>query len=311
MHRSHRSPSCHAPRRIATLLAVAAAGAALLAGPAAAADSNTTTSNGVSRTMLGQTDPQNAPGQTLSLQVVRIAPGVKLAQHYHQGTQVARIVSGTLTYSLDTGSAAVTAKGATTETVTGPKTITLRAGDTIVENAGLPHHAANKGKVPVVIDITALLQTGAPLATPAGTGATGTSLRLTADLESQSKTTNSVGANGADVYGWNRLTGTATLNGQPVAVELLGNVDYTTGAGPFSGFVTFTFPDGSLLGVRMQGVATKSADGNTTTFAATLGVISGTGTYATATGTGTFTGSRDGTLGTAVSSTFDLTLGNG
>jgi quercetin dioxygenase-like cupin family protein len=314
--------------RIAGPVAVATAALACLvalAVPAVAADSTTTTApattttsaapatgdrvsaNGVTRVILGVAEPENAPGQTLLLQDVRIAPGAKLATHYHQGTQLARVVKGTLTYSLDSGSAIVTPQGGVPTTVTGPKTIALKPGDVLVENAGLLHHAQNKGKTAVVLEITALLQTGAPLATPAGTGTAGTSLELTADLTSQAKNTHTVGADGAKTYGWNDLVGTATTSGQPVAVELQGNVDYLGGAGPFTGFVTFTFADGSLLALRIQGRATKTADGSTN-FQATAGVIGGTGTYASASGGGTFTGSRQGTLGTTVASTFALTL---
>ena len=75
------------------------------------------------------------------------------------------------------------------------------------------------------------------------------------------------------------------IDGQPVGVELLGNVNYVKGSGPIFGFVTFTFADGSTLGVQFQGAATATANGDEASFAATLGVIGGTGTYASATGT--------------------------
>ena len=308
----------HTRRRLVTLVLTACVGLALFAGPVAAQSSTTTTTaapatgdrtsaNGVTRVILGVAEPQNAPGQTLLLQDVRIAPGAKLAQHYHQGTQLARVTKGTLTYTLDSGSAIVTKQDGTPSSVTAPKTITLAAGDVLVENAALLHHAQNKGKSAVVLEITALLQTGAPLATPAGTGATGTQLELTADLTSQNKNLHTVGATNEDTYGWNDLAGTATSNGQPVAVELQGNVDYTLGAGPFTGFLTFTFADGSVLALRMQGSATTTSDGSTN-FQATMSVIGGTGAYTSATGSGTFTGSRQGSLGTTVNSTFAITL---
>jgi hypothetical protein len=146
------------------------------------------------------------------------------------------------------------------------------------------------------------------LSTPVGQGATGTPLHVTADLESQSRTLHNVGADGSITHGWNELVGTATVDGQPVAVELLGNVSYVKGAGPIFGFVTFTFADGSTLGVQFQGAATVSSGGDETSFATTLGVLGGTGRYASATGTGTFTGTRKAALGTTVAATFDLTI---
>ena len=109
-------------------------------------------------------------------------------------------------------------------------------------------------------------------------------------------------------YGWNQLVGTATVDGQPVGVELLGNVSYVKGSGPIFGFVTYTFADGSTLGVQFQGAATATASGDETSFAATLGVLGGTGRYTSATGTGIFDGSRKAALGTTVASTFTLTI---
>lgn len=310
-------------RRPLTLFATPLAALVLFAGPVAAQTpttgppsttvpaprtGETTSTNGVTRTILGVAEPRNAPGQTLLLQDVRIAPGAKLTQHSHQGTQLARVTRGTLTYSLDEGTAIITKKGGTPQTVSAPKTVSLRSGDVLVENAGLLHHAENKGRSVVVLDVTALIQTGAPLATPAGNGAAGTrQLDISADLQSQSKLTRTVGADNDRTYGWNDLVGTATVEGQHVDVDLQGTVDYTKGSGPFGEFVTFTFADGSVLATRMQGVATAATDGSTT-FAATMGIIGGTGTYANAVGTGVFTGSRTGALGAPVQATFALTL---
>lgn len=276
-------------------------------GTAAAAQTSPT-SNGITRTSLGSASPANGPGQELSLQRVTIAPGAKLPEHFHQGTQVAHIVSGVLTYDVASGDATVTRANGTSQTVRAPATVKLRPGDGLVETQGLVHHGGNAGKRPVVIEIAALLQTGAPSSTPVGQGATGTPLQMKADLDSQARTLHTAGAAGSVTYGWNQLVGTATIDGQPVGVEMLGNVSYVKGSGPIFGFVTYTFADGSTLGVQMQGAATASADGNDTTFAATLGVLGGTGRYATATGTGIFTGSRQAALGTTVASTFDLTV---
>jgi hypothetical protein len=114
------------------------------------------------------------------------------------------------------------------------------------------------------------------------------------------------GTDNSVVYGWNRLTGTATVNGQPVGVEFLASVDYTKGSGPFSGFVTFSFADGSTLGMAIQGVTQASADTTNATFTATLGSVGGTGRYLAATATGTFVGTRTAALGSIVAAIFDL-----
>jgi len=287
-------------------LGVLATGASAVAQTTTTSGSSSAT--GITRTELGSASPANGPGQELYLQRVTIAPGSKLPEHFHQGTQVAQVISGVLTYDVASGTATVTRANGTTETVDAPATIKLRRGDGLVETQGLVHHGSNAGTKPVVIELAALLQAGAPLSTPVGQSATGTPLQVTADLESQSRTLHTVGADGSVTYGWNQLVGTATVDGQAVGVELLGNVNYVKGRGPIFGFVTFTFADGSTLGVQFQGAATFPSISDVTNFAATLGVIGGTGRYASATGTGTFTGSRDATLGTTVTATFDLAI---
>jgi hypothetical protein len=213
-----------------------------------------------------------------------------------------------LTYDIASGEATVTRAHGTSETVGAPATVKLRKGDGLVETQGLVHHGSNGGKVPVVIEIASLLQAGAPLSTPAGESATGTPLTISADLDSQSRVLHTAGADGSVTYGWNQLVGTATVDGQPVGVELLGNVSYVKGSGPIFGFVTYTFADGSTLGVQMQGAATATSNGDETSFAATLGVLGGTGRYATVTGSGVFDGSRKAALGTTVAATFTLSL---
>lgn len=89
---------------------------------------------------------------------------------------------------------------------------------------------------------------------------------------------------------------------------MLGSVNYKSGDGPFSGFITFTFADGSTLGVAMQGATKASADTKNASFISTLGVIGGTGRFADVSGVGTFVGSRTAALGTALAATFDLRL---
>ena len=125
-----------------------------------------------------------------------------------------------------------------------------------------------------------------------GQSATGTPLEVEAELSRSRGTSTPSVPTARSTYGWNQLVGTATVDGQPVGVELLGNVSYVKGSGPIFGFVTYTFADGSTLGVQFQGAATATANGDETSFAATLGVLGGTGRYATATGTGIFNGSR-------------------
>jgi Cupin domain len=263
----------------------------------------------VTRSVYGKTAPDNAPGQEMYLQQVVIAPGGKLPEHYHEGTQLATIRSGVLTYNVVTGTAVVTRANGKTVSVKGKGVVTLRKGDTLVEAQSLVHYGSNKGKVPVVILLAALLHEGAPLSTPIGEGdPSAKPMHIESTLSSQSRTLRQVGADGLKTYGWNQLTGKSSLAGEPVEVELLGSVDYDNGNGPFSAFITFTYADGSTIATSAQGITTVDTATGTTTFAASLGVIGGTGTYAETTGSGTFKGSRTTALGGDVKATFDLGL---
>jgi quercetin dioxygenase-like cupin family protein len=124
------------------------------------------------RDALAQTDRvQGAPQRTLVLSRVAVPPGAELALHHHLGTQIARIHSGTLTYTVRRGSVAVR-EGQSDENP--PLVRTIRAGQTarivpgqwIVEQPSDIHQAANRGAEPVVIYIATLLRKGAPPATP-------------------------------------------------------------------------------------------------------------------------------------------------
>jgi len=286
----------------------AACGLGLLVGtsPAGAAPSPAP-KEPIQRTVYGPTAPANAPGQELTLQRITIAPGAKLPEHFHEGTQVATVRAGVLTYNVVSGTVQVTRVDGSTSLVTGPRVIRLRTGDAVVETESLVHYGANTGKQPAVIEIAALIRAGAALATPVGDDEAGTTaVHMETTLASQSRTLHDVGAAAEKTYGWNLLTGTTMVDDQPVGIEMLASVDYVSGNGQFSGFVTFTYADGSTLGTSMQGSALLDPATGDTAFASSLGVIGGTGTYATTTGSGTFAGTRRAALGGEVTATFDL-----
>lgn len=112
------------------------------------------------------TDPQppGAPGRTLTLIRYTIAPGAKLAPHVHPGVQLASIQSGTLTYTVVSGSVTLTRAGAAPTQVTGPTTITLGPGDVVAETGDMVHYGANDSSSPVVILASLLTETGKDLA---------------------------------------------------------------------------------------------------------------------------------------------------
>jgi quercetin dioxygenase-like cupin family protein len=114
---------------------------------------------------------QGAPGRTMVLSRVEVKPGAMLALHHHLGTQISRVESGTLTYTVRRGSADVREGESDQQTrlvrtVSAGQTARIRAGQWLVEQPSDIHQAANRGATPVVIYLATLLKTGAPPATP-------------------------------------------------------------------------------------------------------------------------------------------------
>jgi quercetin dioxygenase-like cupin family protein len=114
---------------------------------------------------------RGAPGRTLGLQKTIIPPGVKLPLHHHEGTQVAYIQSGTLTYTVHRGSAKVK-RGLADQhptlvrKVKAGQSITMHPGEWIIEQPSDHHSARNRTNKRIVIYQATLLRTGAPPATP-------------------------------------------------------------------------------------------------------------------------------------------------
>ncbi len=126
----------------------------------------------VVRDALAKSDhPRGAPGRTLGLSRVVIRPGAKLALHHHPGTQIARIEHGTLTYTVHSGRVRVRrgdadSGGHLVRTIKAGQTARLRPGQWIVEQPSDHHSAANRGRHKVVIYLSSLFRTGAPLSIP-------------------------------------------------------------------------------------------------------------------------------------------------
>jgi quercetin dioxygenase-like cupin family protein len=123
------------------------------------------------RKALAQTEHvQGAPGRTMVLSQVTVPPGAQLAVHHHLGTQISRVVSGTLTYTVRRGEAELF-EGESEEPrlvrdITAGKTAKIRAGQWLVEQPSDIHQAANRGSAPVVIYLATLLKDGAAPSTP-------------------------------------------------------------------------------------------------------------------------------------------------
>jgi len=138
------------------------------------------------------------------------------------------------------------------------------------------------------------------VAVPAAAQAGGTTkISVTVTLTSEQTVLHEVGRGGDRTYGWNQLTGTASTDSGDVHVEILGNVEYTKGEGPFFGFLTLEFASRSTLGLHMEGRAALRDDGSTA-LKAKLRVIDGSAAFTGAKGTGTFVGGRDAELGSPI-----------
>lgn len=161
---------------LAVLVVLAGCGSDAAGGPTTtAAQTATTVSNPaavpVQRDVLAtDVDPPGAPGRTLTLIRYTIAPGAQLAPHVHPGVQMASIQSGSLSYTVISGTAVVKrAPGGTVEEVTGPASTVLGPGDAVTETGEMVHFGANATDQPVVILASLLTETGRDLAVPVTT----------------------------------------------------------------------------------------------------------------------------------------------
>jgi len=127
----------------------------------------------VTRTPLAQsTKVKGASGRTLGLSRVTIPAEGTIALHHHEGTQVAYIQSGVLSYTVKSGSVAVMTGPADNPTqlrkINAGQTGKVTTGQWFVEQPSTIHQAANKGSAKIVIYLATLLKTGAPPSTPNG-----------------------------------------------------------------------------------------------------------------------------------------------
>jgi quercetin dioxygenase-like cupin family protein len=123
------------------------------------------------REALAQTEHvQGAAGRTMVLSKVTVPPGAQLAVHHHLGTQISRVVAGTLTYTVRRGKAELfegeSEEAQLVRDITAGKTAKIHAGQWLVEQPSDIHQAANRGSSPVVIYLATLLKDGAAPSTP-------------------------------------------------------------------------------------------------------------------------------------------------
>jgi len=137
----------------------------------------------------------------------------------------------------------------------------------------------------------------------------GTEYVMTIDLDTADApllVVNEVGAQKEHRYGEARLVGSAEFAGEQVEVELLAIINYLNGNGPFSGFWTFTAPNGDRLAFTYAG-STEQRDG-AGTLRGEVEVLGGTGRFVNVTGSGVVDGRRNGEFGSGTVITYTITM---
>jgi hypothetical protein len=125
------------------------------------------------------------------------------------------------------------------------------------------------------------------------------------EMSSKDNTLYEIGPDSSQTYGQNILVGESRVLGEDAQVEILGNVNYTKGSGPFFGFLTVRWSDGSAVVFDMDGEAVRSADG-ATELRSDLGFIGGAGRYVDTPAAAEFRGSRAAAVGSPI--VIELTL---
>ena len=109
--------------------------------------------------------PIGAPERALGLSRVVIQPGAKIPLHYHEGTQVSYIQTGTLTYTVRNGGVKVMTgpgdDGTVVRRIKAGQTGKIKAGQWIVEQPTTIHRANNFGDGKIVIYLSNLLKKNA------------------------------------------------------------------------------------------------------------------------------------------------------
>jgi quercetin dioxygenase-like cupin family protein len=132
-------------RRFTRPLLTIAAGAAV----AVAATGALAQASGLTRTMVGKADV-SVPGREAVVARVELAPGVKAGRHTHPGDEISYVMEGEATLLVE-----------------GQPPRVVKAGESFVIPAGVPHDAHNDGTAAVKLLGVYVVEKGKPLATPA------------------------------------------------------------------------------------------------------------------------------------------------
>ncbi|MFH1794404.1 MAG: cupin domain-containing protein [Pseudomonadota bacterium] len=104
--------------------------------------------DGIKRTPLQKVDFPD--GYTTVTGLAEIQPGVSAGRHTHPGIETGYVLEGETVLSID-----------------GQADVTMKAGDSYVIPAGVPHDAKAVGEMPVKVLGIYVIERGKPLASPA------------------------------------------------------------------------------------------------------------------------------------------------
>ena len=117
---------------------------------------------GVNLQFLNEGQPAATPDYSLVLYRVILSEG-ELPSHSHPGTTVLTVESGTLSWTLQAGTATVIRPGAAPEQITEPGTeVVLAQGEGIWYNDDVVYTARSAETVPASVLVSALLERGKP-----------------------------------------------------------------------------------------------------------------------------------------------------
>jgi len=122
----------------------------------------------ISSELFASSFPAIVENPELALARVTIMPGAAIPTHFHSGTQIGAVVQGELTYTVFTGEVDwfhADQPGSPAEMISPGETVTVLAGDALVESPGSIHQGRNTGTVPIIIYLSTLFPAGSPRST--------------------------------------------------------------------------------------------------------------------------------------------------
>jgi quercetin dioxygenase-like cupin family protein len=155
-------------------MALSLAGLLVFGATGAAQDASPTPAPAITTEVLGEGLPSDIPGKALWLMRVTFEPGAVAAPHSHPGSTIFTIQSGSINFTVEQGSVALSRAGTiatpeASEQMGAGSEFTLAPGDSVFYEGDAVFTEVNEGSDPVVILVANCLirDEGAPARMPA------------------------------------------------------------------------------------------------------------------------------------------------